>query len=116
MRTQGVAALFSNTMEDPRLDLQTSSSIVSQSICAAMCVPIKSKEKLLGVLYLDNLRVPNRFTEEDLMFTASYANQAAVAIDRRQKALSSKLGQRPLGKQPVIAAAMIRLRVAWKPR
>ena len=33
-----------------------------QSICSSMCAPLKAKDRLLGVLYVDNLSTPDRFT------------------------------------------------------
>lgn len=81
VREHGVAALFANTLVDPRLDLGSADSIMNQSICAAVCAPLKAKDKRLGVLYVDNLHVPNRFSEEDLEFVSSFANQASIAID-----------------------------------
>ncbi len=80
VQRQGVAALFSDARLDPRLE--AAESIQQQSIFAAMCAPLKGREeRLLGVLYLDNLRTPERFTQEDLEFLSSFANQVAIALE-----------------------------------
>ena len=77
--TSRLAALFSDAATDPRL--AASLSIVGQSIRTSMCVPLMPSDDVIGVLYVDNLTVPDRFTEEDLEFLAAFASQAAVAIE-----------------------------------
>ncbi|MFP2924915.1 adenylate/guanylate cyclase domain-containing protein [Pyxidicoccus sp. 3LG] len=79
VQRHGVAALFSDARLDPRLE--TADSIMQQSIYAAMCAPLKAREELLGVLYIDNLRRPERFAQEDLEFLAAFANQVAIALE-----------------------------------
>jgi len=76
---RGVAALFGDTLADPRL--QGAKSILRQSIHASMCAPLKARDRMLGVLYVDNLTRPDRFTQEDLEFLSAFANQAAISID-----------------------------------
>lgn len=58
-----------------------SRSIVQQAIHAAMCVPLKPRDEVIGVLYTDNLSVRAIYSEEDLEFLGGLANQAAIAID-----------------------------------
>ena len=79
VRTNCVAALFSDALEDPRLN--DANSVVLQSIRASMCVPLKPRDEVLGVLYVDNLSRPNGFSQEDLEFLTAFANQAAIALD-----------------------------------
>ncbi|MDY7227559.1 adenylate/guanylate cyclase domain-containing protein [Hyalangium rubrum] len=79
VQQHGVAALFSDARLDPRLE--TSESVMQQSIYAAMCAPLKVRDELLGVLYVDNLRIPERFSQEDLEFLSSFANQVAIALE-----------------------------------
>jgi adenylate cyclase len=79
VRRNSVAALFADAREDPRLD--TAASVLNQSICASMCAPLKPRDEVLGVLYVDNQSVANRFSEEDLEFLTAFANQAAIALD-----------------------------------
>jgi signal transduction histidine kinase/pSer/pThr/pTyr-binding forkhead associated (FHA) protein len=76
---RSVAVLFSDAVTDPRLD--AADSIVLQSIRASMCVPLKPKDDVIGVLYVDNLSTPNRFSEEDLEFLVAFASHAAIALE-----------------------------------
>jgi signal transduction histidine kinase len=76
---KSVAALFSDAAHDPRLD--TARSVVMQSICASMCVPLKPKDDVIGVLYVDNQSAARLFAEDDLEFLLAFASQAAVALE-----------------------------------
>jgi adenylate cyclase len=79
VQERGVAALFADAQLDARLG--GARSIVSQSICSSMCAPLKPRDRLLGVLYVDNLSTPDRFSAEDLEFLGAFASQAAIAIE-----------------------------------
>jgi adenylate cyclase len=76
---KGVAALFADARLDPRLE--TADSVMQQSIYAAMCAPLKARTELLGVLYVDNLHTPERFSQEDLEFLSSFTNLVAIALE-----------------------------------
>ena len=77
-----VAILSDNTLEDQRFGGQ---SIVMQRVRSAMCGPlIGSEERVLGVLYVDNLTTAHRFGEEDLEFLIAFAGIAGVAIENSQ--------------------------------
>ncbi len=56
-------------------------SVISQSIHAAVCIPLKPRNKVIGVLYADNLSLSNVYSDEDVEFLTGLANQAAIAID-----------------------------------
>jgi adenylate cyclase len=79
VRAQSVAALFSDAQSDKRLN--AAQSVMLQAIKASMCAPLKPRDEVLGVLYVDNLTRPHGFNEEDLEFLTAFANQAAIALD-----------------------------------
>jgi len=89
VRTHSVAALFADAQMDPRLD--TAASVMQQSIRASMCAPLKPRDQVLGVLYVDNVSLANRFTQEDLEFLTAFANQAAIALEN--SLLSKRLAE-----------------------
>ena len=89
VRTCSVAALFADAMQDPRLE--GASSVMLQAIHASLCVPLKPRDEVLGVLYVDNLSQANRFTEEDLEFLTAFGNQAAIALETAM--LSQRLAE-----------------------
>lgn len=76
---KNVSVISSDAREDPRFG--DTGSIMRQSIRSSICVPLKTRDKVIGVLYVDNVSVPMRFIAEDLEFLSVFGNQAAVAIE-----------------------------------
>lgn len=66
---------------DACIDFPDSLSVLQQAIRASMCVPLKPRAEVIGVLYADNLSRTNLYSEEDLEFLICLANTAAIAID-----------------------------------
>ncbi len=56
-------------------------SIVNLRISSILAVPLASRGKPAGVVYLDRRAVENPFTPEDLAFLEAFSNLAAVALD-----------------------------------
>ncbi|MDP3013357.1 MAG: GAF domain-containing protein, partial [Candidatus Subteraquimicrobiales bacterium] len=54
-----------------------------EKLMAAVCVPFKVKEKILGVLSVGSY-YPQRFLESDLRMVSTLAGQAAVAVNNAQ--------------------------------
>ncbi|MCZ6601993.1 MAG: ATP-binding protein [Planctomycetota bacterium] len=57
------------------------SSIMELNLRSILCVPLLSREKMVGAIYVDNRYIPNLFSDRDVQFLETFANQAAVAID-----------------------------------
>jgi adenylate cyclase len=76
---QGDAIISDDASLDRRFD--SSQSIIQQSIQAAMCAPLRPRDRTIGVLYVDNLSRGHAYNKEDLEFLSSLANQAAIAIE-----------------------------------
>lgn len=49
-----------------------------------ICAPLLVKERLLGVINLNNKKRGGKFDERDLKLLVTFANQAAIAIDNAQ--------------------------------
>ncbi len=79
---KGKTFLTTDASLDQRFD--NPESIVSQSIHGAVCIPLKPRDKVIGVLYADNLSLSNVYSDEDVEFLTGLANQAAIAIDNTQ--------------------------------
>ncbi len=79
VRNQGDAILTHDARKDNLFN--DSISIVEQGIHAAMCVPLKPADEVIGVLYVDNLSMTDIYSDEDLEFLTCLANQAAIAIE-----------------------------------
>jgi adenylate cyclase len=66
---------------DARLDFAGSQSIISANIRSAICAPLISEARPLGLIYVDSPG-SNQFDEHQRDLLAAVANQAAVAIER----------------------------------
>jgi adenylate cyclase len=77
-----VAILSDNAGEDTRFGGQ---SILMQQIRSAVCCPLLGAEdRVLGVLYVDNVTATHRFSGDDFEFCVAFAGIAAVAIENEQ--------------------------------
>ncbi|HEX5044136.1 MAG TPA: sigma 54-interacting transcriptional regulator [Candidatus Polarisedimenticolaceae bacterium] len=56
-------------------------SVSLYRIRSLMCVPLRSRGRILGTVYLDTRRQGRLFTEDDLRFVEAFADQAALAIE-----------------------------------
>jgi adenylate cyclase len=79
VRRERVGAVFTHPAADNRL--ADAPSIVGQSIQAAMCAPLNPRNEVIGVLYVDNRRSSEHFSEEDLAFLVAFANQVGIALE-----------------------------------
>ncbi|VXD11509.1 adenylate/guanylate cyclase domain-containing protein [Planktothrix paucivesiculata] len=82
VRETGNAVLIDNAQADERFE--GSESILCQAIHASMCAPLKLRDSVIGVLYVDNLSLSNLYSPEDVEFLAALANQAAIAIENAE--------------------------------
>jgi adenylate cyclase len=77
-----VAILSDNAGEDTRFGGQ---SILMQQIRSAICCPlVGSEDRVLGVLYVDNVTTTHRFSEHDLEYLIAFAGIAAAGIENQQ--------------------------------
>lgn len=75
----GEPVLTTNAQEDPRFENQE--SVVAHNLRSIMCAPLKLKEEIIGVLFVDSRVHTGLFQDSDLNILSAFANQAAVAID-----------------------------------
>lgn len=75
----GEPVLTTNAQEDPRFGGQE--SIVAYNLRSILCVPLKVKSELTGVIYTDNRVRSGIFNESERDLLSAFANQAAVAIE-----------------------------------
>ncbi len=75
----GQPVVTTNAQSDPRFANQE--SVVSYALRSILCVPLKVKSKVTGVVYADNRIRAGLFGERELTLLDAFANQAAVAIE-----------------------------------
>jgi len=76
---KGQSEYTSNAQEDPRYAHQK--SVAELNLRFIICVPLKIKEKVIGVCYLDNQSRARLFGKSDLRLFELFAEQAAIAIE-----------------------------------
>jgi len=75
----GEPIITTNAQEDQRFIGQE--SIVAFNLRSILCVPLKVKNDLIGVIYADNRIRTGIFAESERNLLVAFANQAAVAIE-----------------------------------
>jgi signal transduction histidine kinase len=74
---QGVIA--TDAQNDPRFAAQD--SVILYSLRSVMCAPLRVRDRIAGVVYLDNRAQSGLFTAQHLEMLNAFASQAAIAID-----------------------------------
>jgi HD-GYP domain-containing protein (c-di-GMP phosphodiesterase class II) len=75
----GRPILTTNAQSDPRFEQQL--SVAAFQLRSILCAPLKLKDDLIGVIYVDHRGMPGMFRESDMGLISAFADQAAVAID-----------------------------------
>ena len=76
---EGRPILTANAIDDPRLG--ASASISALKLLSILCVPLVSRDRTLGAIYLDHPQVVGRFDERHLETVTALAEQAAIALE-----------------------------------
>ncbi len=76
----GEPLLITDVKKDARFSRQVDEA-TSYSTRSVICVPLKSKNRVLGVIELINTEDANTFTEDDLSILETIADYVAIAIE-----------------------------------
>lgn len=77
--SDGEPVLTTNAQEDPRFGGHQ--SVIIHNLRAILCVPLKVKDEITGVIYTDNRIQAGIFTESERDLLITFANHAAVALE-----------------------------------
>ena len=75
----GEPVLTVNAQEDPRFAKEP--SVINYSLRSVVCVPLVSKTRVIGALYVDNRLRDGQFTSHSLEMLNNIAAQAATAVE-----------------------------------
>jgi signal transduction histidine kinase/pSer/pThr/pTyr-binding forkhead associated (FHA) protein/ActR/RegA family two-component response regulator len=75
----GKAVIMTNTVREDRLE--RSESMELMKIKSVMCVPLTSRSKVRGAIYVDSVSKPYGFRKEDLSLLTALSSPAAIAIE-----------------------------------
>jgi sigma-B regulation protein RsbU (phosphoserine phosphatase) len=76
---EGQPMLTSDAQRDERWSMRL--SVIGLGLRSILCVPLKSKEQVSGVIYVDSRLQAGIFTRDDLDLLAAVASNAAIAIE-----------------------------------
>ncbi len=93
----GQAVLTNNALEDPRFAGQK--SVVDNALRSIVASPLRVREQVIGVIYVDNRFATAVFGDDDLKLIDMFGEQAAIAIGNaievreRENALKEQIQQ-----------------------
>jgi transcriptional regulator with GAF, ATPase, and Fis domain len=93
----GKAIITSDAQEDERFSEVL--SIRDLKLRSIVCIPLRSKENVIGALYIDNRFQRGIFLPEDLKLLEAFGSQAAVAIENARLYQENLAKQRELEKK-----------------
>jgi len=73
------AIMMRDTRDESKVD--ASSSMQLMNVQSVMCVPLISKARVRGVIYVDSVSAPHGFRTEDLSLLTALSSPAAIAIE-----------------------------------
>jgi len=77
--TEGELLVTVNAFED--MKFTNVESVANLKLRSILCVPLKRKGEVTGVIYADNRMRPNLFSEREQKLVNAFAHQAAIAIE-----------------------------------
>jgi len=86
--TSGQPLLMNRTLSDET----ERESVVDFQITSIMCAPLKAKDLVTGIVYIDSRASKQVFDNDDLEFLLSFCNLAAIAIENAR--LTGRLADR----------------------
>ncbi|MBI5367427.1 MAG: sigma 54-interacting transcriptional regulator [Planctomycetes bacterium] len=101
----GTSVLATDAQADPRLAGQK--SVVGQQIRSALCVPVRSQDRVLGLLQLHSTRKAGAHGEEDLRLATAIGNQAGIAIENARLQAELRAENANLAEALVSRAAIV---------
>ena len=80
----GESILYQDTDRRGDNDLAEAASIVSLRLRSIVCVPLRGKHGILGILYIDSNREGHIYSQQDLLLAAAVGNSAGIALENAQ--------------------------------
>jgi sigma-B regulation protein RsbU (phosphoserine phosphatase) len=75
----GENVLIRSARSDRPID--TSVSIAALNLTSILCVPIRTRDEVLGILYIDTDLANHEYTEDDMLLAAAAGNSAGLALE-----------------------------------
>jgi signal transduction histidine kinase len=108
----GKAVLLEDISSDPHVAQRE--LVVAEGLKAFVCVPLRAKDKVLGVLNVAS-RMPRRFTTNDMQLLYAIGDQLGIAIEQArlyERLRTARERLRKLARQNLVAEEEERRRIA----
>ncbi len=108
----GKAVLLEDISSDPHVAQRE--LVVAEGLKAFICVPLRAKDKVLGVLNVAS-RMPRRFTTNDMQLLYAIGDQLGIAIEQArlyERLRTARERLRKLARQNLVAEEEERRRIA----
>lgn len=69
---------------DSEGEMDPSASILSLDLRSILCVPLRAKHGIIGVLYIDTNRTGQEYDNDDLLLASAVGNSAGLALENAQ--------------------------------
>lgn len=79
----GEAVLSFDALTDERFE--SSKSIIMQQILSILCIPLRTRDVIIGAVYVDSRKSRRAFTEESQKFLSVFGVLAALALENAKK-------------------------------
>lgn len=77
--TEGENVLYQGGWADGSID--PSASIATLNLTSILCVPIRTQDEILGILYMDTDVADKAYSHDDLLLAAAAGNSAGLALE-----------------------------------
>ena len=78
----GESVLFQDTATDG--ELNEAASVLSLNLRSIICVPLRGKSRIHGILYIDTDRTEHQYSHDDMLLSTAAGNSAGLAIENAQ--------------------------------
>jgi len=85
-------------------DYRNVSIAKKEGLCSLLCVPLKVKDKIIGVLNLYTSK-PHKFNKSETDVLTAVANQAAIVIENAQLLVKTRIVQEELESRKIVERA-----------
>ena len=77
--SEGESVLYKDNASDR--EIEAAESVLALDLRSILCVPLRGKQRIFGLLYLDSNRPGQPYSHEDMLLTSAIGHSAGLALD-----------------------------------
>ncbi|MBW2065361.1 MAG: FHA domain-containing protein [Deltaproteobacteria bacterium] len=79
VKEEGKPVMMRDTFQETNVDISDSMKLMN--VRSVLCVPLLAKSRVRGVLYIDSVKKPHGFRDDDLSLLTALSSPTAIAIE-----------------------------------